>query len=62
MGEPARRLATWEDLVRGPGGWWLVLEPDVELEAHEIVAADSPLIRPFDAIALDVGGLFTPRP
>jgi hypothetical protein len=24
----------------GPGGWWLVLEPDVELESHEIVAPD----------------------
>jgi Uma2 family endonuclease len=85
MGEPARRLATWADLLQtpedgrvweilggnleaqprprpghgraqarlsaelsdpfdrgrgGPGGWWLVLEPDVELEPHEIVAPD----------------------
>jgi Uma2 family endonuclease len=85
MGEPARRLATWEDLLTtpddgrvwevlggsleaqprprpghgrvqarlsaalsdpfdegrgGPGGWWLVIEPDVELEAHEIVVPD----------------------
>lgn len=85
MGEPARRLATWDDLLQapddgrvweilggsleaqprprpthgavqglifsdlagpfyrgrgGPGGWWLVIEPDVELEPHEIVAPD----------------------
>jgi Uma2 family endonuclease len=85
MGEPARRLATWADLLEtpddgrvweilagnleaqprprpaygaaqgllfaeladpfyhgrgGPGGWWLVIEPDVELEPHEIVAPD----------------------
>jgi len=24
----------------GPGGWWLVIEPDVELEPHEIVVPD----------------------
>lgn len=85
MGEPARRPATWADLLGapedgrvwevlggsleaqprprpahghtqgrllgdlsgpfdrgrgGPGGWWLVIEPDVELEPHEIVAPD----------------------
>jgi len=85
MGEPARRLASWADLLEtpddgrvwevlggsleaqprprpahghtqalliaelagpfdrgrgGPGGWWLVIEPDVELEPHEIVAPD----------------------
>jgi Uma2 family endonuclease len=85
MGEPARRLATWDDLVSTPddgrvwevlggsleaqprprpthgaaqgllfadladpfyqgrggsGGWWLVIEPDVELEPHEIVVPD----------------------
>jgi Uma2 family endonuclease len=85
MGEFARRLATWQDLLEtpddgqvwevlggsleaqprprpvhshcqlqlagelagpfqrgrgGPGGWWLLFEPDVELEAHEIVVPD----------------------
>jgi hypothetical protein len=85
MGQPARHLATWEDLLGtpddgrvwevidgnleaqprprpahgavqgllfadlagpfyrgrgGPGGWWLVIGPDVELERHEIVAPD----------------------
>ncbi len=85
MGEPARRLATWADLVEtpddgrvwevlggnleaqprprpghghtqgllfaelagpfyrgrgGPGGWWFVIEPDVEFDPHEIVAPD----------------------
>jgi Uma2 family endonuclease len=85
MGEPVRRLATWDDILAapadgrvwevlggsleaqprprpthgaaqglvfsdlagpfyrgrgGPGGWWLVIEPDVELESHEIVAPD----------------------
>jgi hypothetical protein len=84
----------------GPGGWWLVVEPDVELEPHErristlrvgiphywIVDpeertleafdakagawawlgarsdGDTPRIPPFEAIELDVGGLFTPLP
>jgi Uma2 family endonuclease len=86
MGEPARGLATWEDLLNapedgrftyeilggnlealphplpqhgwtqgmlfsdlsspfgrgrgGPGGWWLILETDVMLAAHDIVAPD----------------------
>jgi Uma2 family endonuclease len=85
MGEPARRPATWADLLAtpddgriyeviggsleaqprprpshnraqarligrltdpfdegrgGPGGWWLLIEPDVELERHEIVVPD----------------------
>jgi Uma2 family endonuclease len=85
MAEPARRPATWEELLAtpddgriyevlagnleaqprprpshgrtqallagelsgpfdrgrgGPGGWWLVIEPDVELDAHNIVAPD----------------------
>jgi Uma2 family endonuclease len=85
MGEPARRLASWADLVEapddgrvwevlggsleaqprprpahsraqarvagelsgpfdqgrgGPGGWWLLIEPDVEFEVHEIVVPD----------------------
>ncbi len=85
MAEPARRMATWEDLVAtpddgttyevlggqieglprplprhgraqarlagklsgpydpgegGPGGWWLIIEPDVRLDRHEIVAPD----------------------
>lgn len=85
MGEPARRLATWDDLLKtpddgrvwevlggsleaqprprpghghsqvqlagelsgpfhrgrgGPGGWWLLFEVEVELEAHEIVVPD----------------------
>jgi Uma2 family endonuclease len=85
VAEVARRLATWEDILRtpddgrvwevlggsleaqprprpshgrvqvrlsaslsdpfdygrgGPGGWWLVLEPDVELDPHEIVVPD----------------------
>ena len=85
MSEPARRLATWADLLAtpddgrvyevlggnleaqprprpahgrtqgllcgelsgpfdrgrgGPGGWWLVIEPDVELEPHETVVPD----------------------
>ena len=86
MGEPARGLATWEDLLTapqddrctyevlggelealphplpqhgwtqgmlfsdlsspfgrgrgGPGGWWLILETDVRLTPHDIVAPD----------------------
>ncbi len=24
----------------GPGGWWLIIEPDVELRPHDIVAPD----------------------
>ena len=85
MAEPARRPATWEDLLLtpddgrtyevingfleaqprprahhgraqallvgelsgpfdrgrgGPGGWWLVIEPDVQLGPHDIVAPD----------------------
>jgi Uma2 family endonuclease len=85
MGEPARHLATWDDLLQtpddgrvwevldgsleaqprprpahshsqiqlaaelvgpfdrgrgGPGGWRLLFEPEIELEAHEIVVPD----------------------
>lgn len=85
MSETARRLATWEDLLRtpedgltyevihgnleamprprpihgvvqanlagdlsgpfqrgrgGPGGWWIVIEPDVRLTTHDIYAPD----------------------
>lgn len=85
MSQPARRLATWDDLVRtpdegrvyevldgnleaaprpaaahgwaqsalagdvhppfgrgrgGPGGWWILIEPDVLLEPHQIVVPD----------------------
>ena len=86
MGEPARGIATWEDLLNapedgrftyeilggnlealphplpqhgwtqgmlfsdlsspfgrgrgGPGGWWLILETDVMLASHDIVAPD----------------------
>jgi len=85
MGQPARRLATWADLLEtpddgrvyevlggnleaqprprpahglaqarlagdlsgpfdrrrgGPGGWWLLFEPEIELEPHEIVVPD----------------------
>jgi Uma2 family endonuclease len=85
MPEPARHLATWEDLVRtpddgrvyevldgeiessprpvaahgraqsalsgevhqpfdrgrgGPGGWWILIEPDVMLDRHQIVVPD----------------------
>src|SRR3990170_3916282 len=86
MGEPARGLATWEDLLNtpedgsvtyeildgnlealphplpqhgwtqgmlfsdlsapfgrgrgGPGGWWLILETDVRVTSHNIVAPD----------------------
>ena len=24
----------------GPGGWWIVIEPDLELQAHQIVSPD----------------------
>jgi Uma2 family endonuclease len=26
--------------VGGPGGWWLIIEPDVRFEAHDIVVPD----------------------
>ncbi len=29
-----------DDGLGGPGGWWILLEVDVELEAHEIVRPD----------------------
>lgn len=29
-----------DDGVGGPGGWWILLEVDVELEAHEVVRPD----------------------
>jgi Uma2 family endonuclease len=84
MADPARKLATWEDILRapegmkaevlggelelfprprprhgraqsvvarvvggpfdvdddGPGGWWIVIEPDIELGPHDIVSPD----------------------
>ena len=84
MAEAARRLATWDDILRqpdgetweviggelelmtrprpahnlaqarlssevvspfdrgrgGPGGWWILIEPDVRLSEHDIVAPD----------------------
>ncbi|MCC6551534.1 MAG: Uma2 family endonuclease [Polyangiaceae bacterium] len=47
---------------RGPGGWWIVTEVEIQLEEHEIYRPDVAGWRrermPFGDIELDVGALF----
>ncbi|MEM1033289.1 MAG: Uma2 family endonuclease [Myxococcota bacterium] len=49
-----------DDGFGGPGGWWILLEVDVRLDAHEVVRPDlagwrrKRLARPWDLLPLDV--------